>query len=89
MAKMLKVADLPVGIALRVFQVMNMMAVSVKKDDCGNYAVYSPFPPNLLKYPKGWYYAKGCFRNKHNTSTGTYSEVIMLSPNGHCWSEFV
>ena len=89
MAKTLNMADLPVGVALKIFKLLNIFAISVKRDDCGNYAVYSLLPPIVLTYPKGWYYAKGCFRNKHNTTSGAYSEIIMLTPDGNSWSEFV
>jgi hypothetical protein len=89
MTKVFKMADLPVGFALKIFKVLNFFAVSVKKDGYGNYAIFSSLPPNILTYPKGWYYAKGCFRNKHNSTSGAYSEVIMLAPNGRSWSEFV
>jgi hypothetical protein len=89
MAKLVNVADLPVSVALFLLKILNIFVVSVKRDETGNYAIFSRFPPNLLKYPNGWYYAKGCFRNKHNTTTGQYTEVIMLAPNGRGWDDMV
>jgi hypothetical protein len=86
--KFLKTADWPVAVALNVFELMNLGNVSVRKDEYGNYVIIAYKAPNKLRYPNGWYYAKGCFRNKHNTTKGNYHEVIMLLPNGYCWGDF-
>ena len=43
--------------------------------------------PKDLVYPEGWYYAKGSFRNKHMSSTGIYSEVLMMKSDGSFWGD--
>lgn len=86
---MAKMADLPVNVAVTVFKTLNLLKIKVLKDECGNRAIVAFTSPDKLRYPKGWYYAKGTFRNKHNSTNGQYSEVIMLMPNGRCWDEFL
>ena len=88
MKNVVRMADMPVSAALAVFKILNMGQIKLMKDECGNRAIMAFKAPNLLKYPEGWYYAKGCFRNKHTSSTGIYHEVIMLMPNGHFWGDF-
>lgn len=44
--------------------------------------------PSRLVFPKGWYYAKHCIRNKHNSTTGLYDEVDALNSNGSYWEYY-
>ena len=88
MKKAVGMADFPVKLVLIVFKMLNPLSVKVLKDECGRYAIMCFNIPSRLRYPKGWYYEKGCFRNKHNTSTGNYSEILMLLPSGYFWGDF-
>ena len=44
--------------------------------------------PKDLLYPEGWHYAKGNFTNKHQSSTGCYSSIIMLKKDGSFWEDY-
>ena len=44
--------------------------------------------PDQLRYPEGWYYAKGSLRNKHTSTTGIYFEVPMLNSHGQLWEKY-
>ncbi len=88
MAKGLNMANYPLRAVLMVFRLLNIGVVRVKRDENGNYAIFSVCPPTKLRYPKGWYYAKGTIRNKHNTSSGAYSEVILLTITGETWERY-
>jgi len=43
--------------------------------------IYTNVEPKELVYPDGWYYSKGHFTNKHNSTTGIYSAVLMFDAN--------
>ena len=75
-----KSCDLPKEIAALIFQELNDGVTLVKRAD----GVYIMTDKNLadLKYPEGWYFAEGTFRNKHNT-TGAYSEVSVIDSFGN------
>lgn len=86
MAKMLKTRDLYVDMAARIFELYNPGKVKVGRINGWN-GIITDVQPNALVYPEGWYYAKGCFRNKHTNSTGMYSEMGMFKSNGKMWNE--
>ncbi len=73
--------------ALRRFSLMNFGKVIRKKDDAGNYAIYTFFPPNKLRYPKGWQYDNGFFCR--NPLGDDKEEAIILMPTGQFWGNFV
>jgi len=85
MAKIIKSADLPANIAVTVFEMLNRGKIRVVYEDGCPVAIYTDVQPKLLKYVEGTYYAKGTFRNKHETSNGTYYEVEMYKYNGTSW----
>lgn len=87
-----KTADLAASLAANLFAALNPMEVE--------YMRYHPFNqpsrptigiivtdvnPDELYYPEGWYYAKGYFRNKFNTSSGLYEEIPMHKRDGTPW----
>lgn len=87
-----KTADLAASLAANLFAALNPMEVE--------YMRYHPFNqmalptagviitdanPEDLYYPEGWYFAKGNFRNKHNTTSGKYEEIPMLKHDGTPW----
>ena len=93
-ATIVKSADLPRDIALTVFEMLNVdregkhhVKVIRPGDDgyCTRHRIVTDREPADLVYPDGWYYAKGNFRNKHNSSTGFYSEVPMYNEKGVRW----
>ena len=85
-AKVVKMCDMPVGIAASVFEMLNQGKVQLKKNDVFlSTIIVTDVEPKDLIYPEGWYYAKGRFRNKHMSTTGMYSEVIMRKSDGTFW----
>ena len=90
MPKMVRSADLPVQLAAKVFAALNPESVVyVRLDPFGSPNVSGTLvsyeDPNDLVYPEGWYFAKGEFRNKHNSSDGFYHTVPMHRPGGKFW----
>ena len=86
-AKVVKMCDLSVNIAAKVFEMLNPGKVEVFSDNwLGPFRrIQTDVEPRLLIYPEGWYYAKGCFRNKHTSSTGLYEEIRMVTKDGVAW----
>lgn len=89
MAKMVKMCDMNSDIAVLVLQMLNPGKVSVKMKapDIGGVAtIATTVEPKDLVYPEGWYYAKGRFTNKHNSTTGVYYAVLMYNAKtGEAW----
>ena len=87
MAVVVKSCDYPAKIALKVFEMLNYGNLEVQGVGQAMY-ILTDVEPKDLKYPEGWYYAKGNFRNKHTSSTGVYSEIIMIKKtNNTPWYE--
>ena len=89
-AKTVKMCDMPIEVATKVFEMLNPGKVRVKVPDgrlCVRYFIVTDVEPKDLTYPEGWYYAKGYFRNKHKSTTGAYHEVIMRTSDGERWSK--
>lgn len=93
-ATVVKSADFPYEAALLVFEILNIDRdgnhhVKIIGPDhdtfCVRHRIITDREPMELVYPEGWYYAKGNFRNKHNTSTGFYSETPMCNEKGVRW----
>ena len=87
--KIVKMADMPVDVALEAFRRINVSntwkeKVKIKKNGY-KFSIITNTEPKDLRYPEGWYYAKGCFRNKHTSTTGMYSEVRMENSRGEPW----
>ena len=88
MARVIKMCDMPVAIAVRVFESLNPEKVKVNVNPLTDSAtITTDTEPKDLVYPEGWYYAKGCFRNKHTSTTGLYSEIEMLTKSNIGWRE--
>lgn len=79
-----KMCDMPVRIAIKVFEYLNLGKVRVSCIS-DNLVIVTNTEPKDLSYPEGWYYANGTFRNKHTSTTGNYSEVEMTMENGERW----
>ena len=88
MAQTVKTCDLSKDVAANLFCLLNEGKVFYGISDImpGNILITDVEPKNLI-YPEGWYYAKGSYRNKHNSSTGAYSSVIMLKKDGSFWED--
>lgn len=85
-AKVVKMCDMEVDIALRVFEQLNPGRLTIENVHMyGNKVIVTDEEPDKLIYPEGWYYAKGCFRNKHTSTTGFYSEVTMVKSDKTLW----
>lgn len=92
MAKTVRTADLSGNAAANLFAILNPGEVEYLPMHPFNFKSLPPVgviitdtDPDELNYPEGWYFAKGTFRNKHNSSTGIYEEVPMLKSNGSAW----
>ena len=83
--KTVKMCDMDAGIAQKVFQMLNPNKIVLAEDYCFGVCIYTDTEPKFLIYPEGWYYAKGTFRNKHNSTTGMYYEVKMFKTSGESW----
>ena len=89
MAKVVKMCDMPVQIAVKVFEALNYGKVKAGMNliyPC-EISIITNTEPKDLVYPEGWYYAKGAFRNKHTSTTGKYYEVNMWTEDGAHWRE--
>jgi hypothetical protein len=87
-AKVVKMCDMTGDIAARVFEMLNHVRVVGKKNDVFiSTVIVTDVEPKDLIYPEGWYYAKGRLRNKHNSTTGVYNEVIMRKKDGTLWGD--
>lgn len=91
MANMVRSADFPIKLAARILATLNPEAVIYTRldpfDSCHdvNGTLISYADPNELTYPEGWYFAKGQFRNKHNTTSGLYESMPIHRPRGLLW----
>lgn len=85
MAKTVKMCDMNDTIAANVFVMLNPGKLSLKGfvSSIGKVTgIVTTVEPKELTYPEGWYYAKGRFTNKHNSSNGVYYSVFMFDQNG-------
>ena len=85
MATTVKMCDMSKEIAAVVFRMLNYGKVLLKDHDFCGKVIITDTEPKYLVYPEGWYYAKGTFRNKHNSTSGMYEEVPMIKSNGDWW----
>ena len=87
MANTVKLCDMSVNVAAKVFQMLNPEEVTVKlaADIDKVTRIVTSVEPKELCYPEGWYYAKGYFTNKHNSTTGAYSAILMYDSDGEIW----
>ena len=86
-ARMRKTSNLDAITAALVLSIYNpdtilIMPISAFTPEIG---IFTDTEPMDLVYPEGWYYAKGTFRNKHTSSNGMYSEVMMFHKDGRRW----
>ena len=89
MATTVKTCDLSGEIAAHLFEMLNRDLVKVERPYgvYGGLYIITDTEPMELCYPEGWYYAKGALRNKHQSTTGAYSEVMMIDSDGEYWNE--
>ena len=87
MMKTVKMCDMNSWIAAKVFQMLNPDQITLMVNNYNEEAIVTDVEPKDLIYPEGWYYAKGCFRNKHMSTTGIYGEIEMETSDGTSWRE--
>lgn len=90
MAEMVKTADLSVEVAAKLLQDLNPSKVRIAKMSNSGFlrnVIMTDVKPKDLVYPEGWYYAKGCFSNKHTSTTGAYGEMLMIKGDGSFWED--
>lgn len=91
MAHTVKPADFSIRLAAKILAALNPETVIYTRldpfDAChgANGTLVSYVDPNELIYPEGWYFAKGEFRNKHNSTTGIYDSMPIHQPRGLLW----
>ncbi|MBR2841162.1 hypothetical protein IKE80_00010 [Candidatus Saccharibacteria bacterium] len=92
MPKTVKSVDTTGTAAAKFFAALNSDDVEYLSEHPFNYpsipsvgVLVTDVNPNELIYPEGWYFAKGTFRNKHNSSTGAYEEIQVLKRDGTPW----
>lgn len=91
-AKFIKSCDMPKSIILEIFRMLNPKNVEIieQLNVLSPKAIVSKVSPTKLVYPEGWYFAKGCLRNKHYSSSGFYEEIPIYKPGTHkCWSDCI
>ena len=88
MTKVVKMCDMSKEIAARIFEMLNPKKVSIKEGYFHGMMIVTDIEPKDLVYPEGWYYAKGNFTNKHNSTTGVYGRILMVKSNGKSWDDF-
>ena len=84
--KEVKTCDLTGEIAAKLFVMLNVGRALIKWREADGKVVATKVPPEQLVYPEGWYYSKGCLRNKHNSTNGIYSEVPLVKMDGTRWA---
>ena len=85
--KTVKMADMGDFIAIKVFQMLNGEKIQILIGYSSyRFVLITDIEPKELTYPEGWYYSKGCFRNKHMSSDGMYWEVPMIKSDGTPWN---
>lgn len=91
--KFIKSCDMPKSIIINLFQMLNPKNVTIIEQQWDGFnpkAIVSKVSPAELVYPEGWYFAKGCLRNKHNSSSGLYEEIPIYKPGAEeCWSNCI
>ena len=82
-----KLADMPIEVSLKIFEMINPELVKVIKNDewVNRFMILTDENPKNLVYPDGWYYDKGKFTNKGMTSTGIYQEARFGTTLGQYW----
>ena len=80
-------AEMNWDISAIVFEKLNQGKVKVESRGYFETVIITDVEPKALTYPEGWYYAKGCFRNKHTSTTGAYHEIKMKTSDGRYWDE--
>lgn len=85
--KVVKSCDYSAAIAAKVFSMLNDGVVYVRSEPDGySFTITTDTDPRELVYPEGWYFAKGALRNKHNSTTGSYSEIPIVNSFNEEWS---
>ena len=84
MAKKIKSNNLPGKVAARLFADINKKYVEFVEYDYKPSVLKCQIDPNddRLVYPEGWYFGKGCFRNKHQSDSGIYEEFAIVGAAG-------
>ena len=95
MAKTVKMCDLSRDTAAKVFMMLNSgkvkyteMSEAFEDSPLTGPVLITDVEPKDLVYPEGWYYVKGKFSNKHNSTTGMYSAIYMVKRNGKFWEDY-
>lgn len=84
--KFIKSCDMPKGIIIDIFKMLNQKNVKIIDqpwDGLNPRVIVSQVSPAELIYPEGWYFAKGCLRNKHQSSSGLYEEIPIYKTDTH------
>ena len=88
MNKTVKFAEVSCEVAATAFAMLNPGRVSYE-EKIGEFGAYKALVtdtnPEELTYPEGWSFSKGCFTNKHNSTIGLYTALVITKSNGDTW----
>lgn len=83
--KIVRAADLPIEIIVRVFEALNRGKITLVSSD-EQITIVTDTDPKYLTFPEGWYFVSGVFTNRYNTSNKMYSEAKTVNLSGKPWS---
>ena len=90
MAKTVKMCDIDVNIAARVFEMLNpgqVRSFASSKWPSSWCYIQTDTEPRKLIYPEGWYYARGYFTNRRTTTCETHQKIKMMRSDGVSWAK--
>lgn len=83
--KIVRTADLPIEIIVRVFESLNRGKITLVSSD-EQITIVTDTDPKYLTFPEGWYFASGIFTNRYNTSNNRYSAAKIVNLSGKTWT---
>lgn len=83
--KIVRTADLPIEIIVRVFEFLNRGKITLVSSD-EQITIVTDTDPKYLTFPEGWYFASGMFTNRYNTSNNRYSAAKIVNLSGKTWT---
>ncbi len=83
--KIVRTADLPIEIIVRVFESLNRGKITLVSSD-EQITIVTDTDPKYLTFPEGWYFASGMFTNRYNTSNNRYSAAKIVNLSGKTWT---
>ena len=87
--KVVKMCDMPITIAVKVFAMLNPGKVKIARKHYNtwweDFYCITDTQPDKLVYPEGWYFSKEGFCNKNKSSNGRYEVAPMVNSSLKHW----